>query len=965
MENFAKKLAINHNVSNSSNKKKYPLNKLKEDYAIVSKAFDILSESVAKNVSVPPAGEWLLDNFYIIEERYNSVLNELSLEKYLKLPSVNGTCRIEILAKEIVEFTDGNITEEIIENFINAYQSKRALSMEEIFEFPVMLEIRLIEHIRKVCDKIIISQLEKFKVESLIERVIFNKEASKQKFCNYKNINLNGEIMSYVEYMIYSLKKLGQEGTKYIEILEDEIIKAGMTSNEIIKIEHYDMATRRISMSNSILSIKNISRFNWTIIFENINNIESILLNDNIYKNMDSETKSMYRDEIKKIAKKAKVSEIYVANMVLEISKRENKHIGFFLFADERKILNEEIGLKKELKFSNNLKLFLYTFFIYFPSLLLSLIILKEKFLWGIIPFSEIFCIIINKLLSKLIKPKRLPKMEKINNDVETFVIVPTLLKEKERVKKLVEDLEVYYLANKESKLYFCLLGDTSEADSEIMPYDEEIKKTGIEETEKLNKKYGKEIFYFIYRKRVFNEKQEKWLGYERKRGMITEFANFLLTGNQGTFNVNTIKEIPKIKYIITLDADTELILDSAQKLIGIMEHPLNTPIVEQGIVKKGYGLIQPKIGVSIESSTSSLFAKLYAGNGGLDMYSGAESNIYMDLFGEGIFTGKGIFNLKIFNELLKNEIPDNTLLSHDLLEGSYLRVGLATDAQLIDGFPQRINSYMLRLSRWTRGDIQVTRWLANKKINAVSKYKILDNVRRSVLDLSLLILFFLGFAKTSLFILFFPFLIDLWESILNFKSNYKKSKNFFITINGISASFYRCVMALILLPYKSVLLTEAIFVTLYRMIISKKHLLEWVTAADAEKLLGKDLKCYIREMIASPIIGVLLVFLYAICNQKLIVTGISLMIAWFLSPYISYFISKENTKKIEKIKENDKKMLLDLANKTWNYFEKYMTKENNFLPPDNYEENRKNKIVKNTSSTNIGLRTFGNNICK
>lgn len=967
MENFAKKLAINHNVSKNSNKKSYPLNRLNENYNKISNAFDILSESAQKNVSVPPAGEWLLDNFYIIEEQYNSILNDLSLNEYIKLPSVDGVCRVQVLARELVKYVDGNITEEVIENFINAYQTKRTLSMEEIWYFPLMIKIALIEHIRRVCDKIIISQLEKFKVESLIERVILGKENSKQKFYDYKNINLNGEIMSYIEYMIYSLKKMGQDGIKYIEILEAEIEKAGMTSSEIIKIEHYDMATRRISMSNAITSIKNISRFNWQFIFERINNIENILVEDDIYTKMDFDTKAMYREEIKKISKLAKVSEIYVTNIIMELSKNENKHIGFFLFDDDKKKLYEKLGINGNINkdFSNATKLFLYTFGIYLPSFALSIILFKEKFLWGIIPFSEIFCLIINKIVTKIKKPRKLPRLEEIEDDVGTFVIVPTLLNNKERVKKLVSDLEVYYLANRDAKLYFCLLGDVSEINTEEAPYDEEIKKTGVEEIEKLNKKYNEKIFYFVYRKRVYNKCQGKWLGYERKRGMITEFNNFLLTGEQGTFQINTIKEIPKIKYIITLDADTELVLESAQKLIGIMEHPLNRPVIENGIVKKGYGLIQPKIGVSIESSTASLFSKLYAGSGGLDMYSGAESNVYMDLFGEGIFTGKGIFSVEVFQKVLKEEIPENTVLSHDLLEGSYLRVGLASDIELIDGFPPRVNSYMLRLQRWTRGDIQIIKWFANKKINALSKYKIFDNVRRSILDISILILLFNGFTKSALFVLFFPFIIDAISTLLNFKTNYKKTKNFFITINGMNASLYRCIMALILLPYKAILLLEAIIITLYRMFISKKHLLEWVTAADAEKLLGKDLKSYIKEMIISPIIGLGLLLTYSIYYKNLLYTGISFFVAWIMTPFISYLISKENIKKIEKPKEKDKKILLDIAKRTWNYFDKYMTKENNFIPPDNYQENRKKQIVKNTSSTNIGLRTFSNNISK
>lgn len=214
MDNFAKKLAINHNVIKNSNKKTYPLNSLKEDYEIISKAFDILTESVSKNVSIQPSGEWLLDNFYIIEEQYNSILNDLKLKEYTKLPSVEGESRIFLIAKELINFTDGNITEDIIENFINAYSSKRALTMDEIWKLPLMLKIALIKHIREVSDKILKSQLEKFKVESILERLVINKEVPNQKFKEYRNVNLNGEILSYVEYMIYSLKKLRERWRK-------------------------------------------------------------------------------------------------------------------------------------------------------------------------------------------------------------------------------------------------------------------------------------------------------------------------------------------------------------------------------------------------------------------------------------------------------------------------------------------------------------------------------------------------------------------------------------------------------------------------------------------------------------------------------------------------------------------------------------------------------------------------------
>lgn len=749
MENFAKRLAIDHKVLEESNKLYFPLKFVSEDFKIIRDAYEILSESVTKNVPIPPSGEWLLDNFYIIEEQVNSIRNSLNLSKYKKLPSVKGFARIYIIAKEFVKYTNGIVTRENIEIFINAYESKKAILQSELYELPMMLQIALIEQIRVVAQKIIAGQLQKFKVESLIERIIVNKDATKQKFHKYKNINLNNEATSYVEYLIYLLKKMGEDGAApYLEILEEEINKIGTTSSEIIKSEHYDMAVRRICISNSILSIKNISRLNWMSIFENINCIEKLLSKNEQYEKLDFSTKEMYRKIVEKLAQKATVSEIYVASQVIELADERDCDIGEFLIGERKQLLLDRIEYKKSfgermLEFVKAHKLFEYLTAIYLPTIVLGIIISPKFFLILFIPLSEVFVTIVNKVVTKIVKPRLLPRVEKNDEEINTFVIVPTLLNSAERVRGIMKNIETYYLGNKMDGLYFCLLGDASEEKTKIAEHDAEIEKTGLDEVRRLNEKYNTNIFNFIYRKRVYNESQESFLGYERKRGMIMEFNDFLINENQGTFKVNTIKDIPKIKYVITLDADTELVLDSAKKLIGTMEHPLNKPVVQKGRVVKGYGLIQPKIGVSIQSSNASIFSKLFAGSGGIDIYTTAESNVYQDVFGEAIFTGKGIYNVEVFNEVLKNEIPENTVLSHDLLEGSYIRVGLASDVELIDGFPSKINSYMLRLHRWARGDWQIIRWLKNKKINGLSKYKILDNLRRSLVDIFLTLLFF------------------------------------------------------------------------------------------------------------------------------------------------------------------------------------------------------------------------------
>ncbi len=948
MESFAKKLAINNKVQKKSNEKTFPIIELEENFLKVAKAYDILNESVSLSVDIPPSGEWLLDNYYLIEEQFNSIKNEITLEKYKSLPAINGVSRIFVLAKELVKYTDANITEENLEVFLKAYQSKKSILMEELWIMPTMLKLSLINYISDICEKILDSQLQKFKVESLVERIIKNRSDREQNFIKYRNIKLDTEATAYVEHLMYSLKKLGKDGKNYIETLEEEVKKVGTTINDVVKFEHYDMAIRRVSMANSITSIRNISRYNWQIIFEETNGIEQILQKDFWYENLDYETRNSYREEIQKISKKTKISEKYIASKVVELSK--NGHIGEFLIGDKKCKLYKALGIRYR---ENKNVLAKYLIAIYLPTVIFSILFAKKFFWIALIPLSEFFVSLVNKIVSKNVRPKRLPRVEKIPEDVSTFVVVPTLLNSGDRVRKMIRNLEVYYLGNKIDNLYFALLGDASETLFEKMEYDEEIIKTGIEETKRLNEKYGKEIFFFLYRKRVYNEKQGTWLGYERKRGMLTEFNKFLLTGNQGTFIVNTINKNLNIKYVITLDADTELIMDSAKKLIGIMEHPLNTPVIENGIVTKGYGIVQPKVGISLESSKASIFAKVFAGSGGIDIYSTAESNVYQDLFGEAIFTGKGIYNVKVFDEVISNEIPENTVLSHDLLEGSYIRCALASDIEVIDGFPSKLNSYMLRQHRWVRGDFQILSWIYKGPLNKLSRYKIFDNLRRSMVSIFTLLLMFCGFYNIALFTLFAPFFIDAVEKVLSKRDKNYKVKKYMPIISGLVGSLYRCTLNLIFLPYNAFIMLKAIVVTLYRMFVSKKHLLEWVTAADAEKMLGSDLLTFAKEMWIVPLCGLILMLVSDAYTMPIAVT---LFFIWLISPIIAWTISLPLEQKNNRNKNESESFIKDVAKRTWDFFYKYMNAENNYIPPDNYQENRKNEVTNLTSATNIGL---------
>lgn len=553
-----------------------------------------------------------------------------------------------------------------------------------------------------------------------------------------------------------------------------------------------------------------------------------------------------------------------------------------------------------------------------------------------------------------------------------------------EKVKKLTEKLEVYYLANKSDNMYFTILGDCTSGSKEKEDYDEEIKNIGLSEIERLNKKYPKEgakRFNFIYRKRIWNKKEGCYLGWERKRGLLTELNEFLvkekINTHQNTFAVNTMEgyeEELAIKYIITLDADTNLTLNSGIELIEAMAHPLNKPEIDEKkkVVIKGFGLIQPRVGIELESSFKSKFTEIFAGDGGVDSYTNAISDIYQDNFEEGIYTGKGIYDLEVFCKVMKNKIPENTVLSHDLLEGCYLRCGLSSDIMLLDGYPSTYSSYIARLLRWVRGDWQIAKWLKSGDLNKLSKYKIFDNLRRSLVEIFCIInlAFLLGteiFAnvKISTFVIItvlsivISSLIDVLNYIIFRKENVKTQKKFTKKIDGLQASIYRGGISIITLPTKAYLSLASIIKTIYRMKITKEHLLEWMTSEEAEKQSKNDLKTMYRFMLPNVIAGgVAGIFCFLIKDIFAIWTLAIFALIWLIAPFIMWKISKQEKakKNIEKLNKEEIEYVKKIAEDTWKYFSEYMNKQNNFLPPDNFQESRREKIVQRTSSTNIGL---------
>ena len=1020
LENHIKDTLLSFDYKKESDRKTFPIKYLKSDYKYILNVYKLLNHHVKLGIKIHSAGEWILDNFYIIEENVKLIEKELTIKKYKKLIGVRngeykGIPRIEILAEEIVSCTDLNLDYDNLEHIMNAYSKVDSLTLSEIECFELFLKMSIIGKIRLICEKIYISEIQKYKVENLIERLIENKGKAERnypyeyKFNKYIEKNLDYSRKAFIEYLSYKLKMYGKVTSKYQEVLEKEVEKIGETVSEIIRKEHINVASYKVTIGNGIMSLKRLGHISFLEVYGKLNIAEKNLNLDptNVYPKMDSKTKELYRREIEHISRKYKISEKYITEKILELCNRhfekgKKAHVGYYLIDVGKKELLKILGIdvrKYEFLEDNRIQKIYISFFIVLTliisfgiSLFLSdmnIFLTLILFLLIIIPVSEIVLRIINYILSKCKKPKVVPKMEYLNEipeESKTFVVIPTIISDTKKIDDLIRKIEVYYLANKLKNVYFAILGDVTEENKKETNKDKEIINYGIKQIEKLNQKYSlnddvNEIkkFHFLYRERKWNAGEEKYIGWERKRGLLYTFNLYIKGKIKNDFIVNTLekeKNIPDIKYIITLDSDTKLGFDTVKQMVGAMDHILNIPEYEENNVVSGYGIMQPKIGVELDSFNKTLFTRLYSKQGGIDLYSQVGFDIYQDYFKEGIFTGKGIYNVDAFIKVLDNEIPENTVLSHDLLEGNFLRASNISDVLMLDSFPSKYFSYIFRNHRWVRGDIQIWKWLFSKRLNRISKFKILDNIRRTLVKpVSFILLLFILFSsnfillgtaenvfnKIDYLIVFGLSFVSLnIMYLLEFFNNfiYKESiregsmyayKKFSGEMTNSKITIIRILLDFIFLPYEAIKELDAIIRSIYRM-KNKTKILEWTVSEETDKKEYSFID-YFKEMYVNLIIGIIFIL---IGNVYFKVFGILFLIA----PIFAYYISKKDYAKADEVSLNidNKKYLENIAEKTWGFFRDNINKENNYLITDNYQIDRKEKVVDRTSSTNIGL---------
>ena len=998
--------------------KKYlvPLYKqMQKNHKLIKETYDILNASNDIKLQLHSAGEWILDNMYIIEQEITGIKQEFSTIVIKNIPHIKDSTdrsipRIKFLTEEILENNHGVIDQYILANFMNEYQKTTYVTFEELVLLPFMLKLSILDFIAKVCVHIYSSQLQKIKVEKAldktttnIKKIDFEKYAKilKEELADQSKIRTSNT--AYIEYMAYRLKMLGTQGDKLYTNLELEVDRAGFDIEEAIEKQHREIAKTKMFVGNAIISLKNIGRTNWARVFEDINKIDEVLKEEysKEYAHMDYKTKTLYRNAIIKVAKKAKMSEMHVAKKAVECSNEMKKHVGFFLLDNEYKMyLAKKINLaipfaSKYPEQKRKINSYLYVGYIVVFAIVLTLVFNKVALhSLSILPkilLNLVFLFIsmemgektLNYFIHKLLTPGTLPRMnyENKNIDKENAVLVamPTVISSKGKIEEMVKKMEVLYLANKAENITFLILGDCKGAKTETIEQDKEFIELGTNLVAKLNEKYpikssiGATKFNFLYRKRIYNKGEGMYMGWERKRGALAHLNKLLLgkmtKEEKEKYVYLTNDNLPKVKYCLTIDEDTVIPMNSIKELVGIMAHPLNRPILDKNkkIVRKGYGLIQPSVGLDIEAANKSAFSKVFGGFGGIDIYTNAISNVYQDCFKEAIFTGKGIYDIALFEKLLGDEVPENLVLSHDLLEGSYMKTGLASDVEVQDGFPSNFISYTKRNHRWVRGDVQIIKWLLpNSPLNFLSKWKIFDNLRRSSIDIYVMILLFsaafvhsIDFTKAA-FIAFmtvnYGLLFSTIDGIIFGTKNQVRQKQYIPLIFGFKANLLKMMFNFITVPYRAYINLNAICTSAFRMLISKKNLLEWTTAASLDKKAKNNMFYFYKEMLVNTLTAI--VILLTALNGLNQISKVVIAALFIIAPAMAYALSADKKdKKVEEIiTVKQKQELVDICKRTWKFFDAVMQERYNYLPTDNYQDNRRPKMVSRTSSTNIGL---------
>lgn len=974
-------------------------------------AYRTLAEDARTAETVTPASEWLLDNFHMVEAELLEIRVGLPRSYYLQLPKIRSLelselPRVYAMAVALIRHSDGRLDLQRLTRFVSSFQMVAPLTIGELWAWPTMLKLALIENLRRLAEEILANRTGRMDADRYLEHFEAVPEEGPPP-------DLPDALpTAYVVRLLERVREFGPRVSQLRARLDERFAADHLTLEDVIRAEHQKQAGCQVSMGNAITSLRFCASLDWSQFFERVSMVEQTLQHDpaGVYANMDFASRDRYRKAVEDLAGPTGEAQMRVALRSIERARQaadqhprghQAAHVGYHLIGDGRRSFEVDVAYRPSVGQRIHASIVAHATLFYLGSvgvLTGSGVILAVALLPGwrdhawaaalaLIPASELAIALVQWLVAAVVPPQRLPRLDLrggVPEEGRTMVIVPTLLTSVRQVQSVLEHLAVQALGNDDAHIHFAILGDFTDAPAAEMPNDREILAAARAGLEDLNARYGRgrtDRFYLFHRARRWNPQENCWMGWERKRGKIEEFNRLLLGATDTSYGLQLgdPSVLRKIRYCITLDADTRLPRDAARQLIGIALHPLHAARVDLRLrrVTTGYGILQPRVSVTMWSSARSLFSRVYSGHTGVDPYTTAVSDTYQDLFSEGIYTGKGLYDVAAFTVALDGRVPENALLSHDLFEGLYARPALVSDVEVVDDYPSSVLTHMHRQHRWIRGDWQVLPWLLpwvpgrhgieRNGLSLISRWKILDNLRRSLVPPALVVLLAAGWTVLPdrpliwtlavLTVMAFPLYQPLLRLIRG--PSFRQPWDVFLRIIGqdLSTAIAQLLVEITLLTYQAYRIVHAIAVTLVRLVIQRR-LLEWATAARVARVVGKyGIARFLLEMAVSPIIAVILLWIILATRPSAAIVAAPFLVLWLLAPVIAYELSRPGvvTQKFQ-LGPSDRALLRRVARKTWRFFETFMGPEHHGLPPDNYQEAPVEVVAHRTSPTNIGM---------
>ena len=1011
------------------------LPRLADNARVLLAAYDLVTAAATPGQRIVPAEAWLLDNFYLIEQQIGLARRHLPRGYSRQLPRLAegpsaGFPRIYDLALELISHMDGRVDSDNATHIVAAYQTVEPLQLGELWAFPIMLQLALLENLRRVGLRIARRREERDAAITWADRMHAMAEKEPKQLVQLLAEFANADVPLTAPFVEEFYARLQAQGPAMAFIqtwVEQKLIEQGVTATQLSEAAGRTAATNQISIANSIGSLRFIGAMDWRIYVESLSVVEQTLREDptGMHANQDFPTRDRYRHVIEDVARGSSCSESAVARQAIVLaqtaaarigSNDRASHVGYYLIDHGRDMLERGVNCRVswKLRFSRASRPFRLILYLG-PILLLTALATSVVLLsfdgfrpgdwryWflgmtGLISGSALAVSLVNLFVTLVFAPRALPRLdfsEGIPFIYRTMVVVPTLLSGLQEIDDLLEALEIRYLGNRDPHLFFALLTDFRDAPERMLPDDDALLARASAGVQALNETYREDrpcIFYLFHRPRVWNTYERVWMGYERKRGKLEQFNAVLRGGETASFSdiVGDQSILSSIKYVITLDTDTQLPRDTARTLIGNLAHSLNRPVydAEKGRIVEGYAILQPRASISLISAGQSRFTKLFAGESGIDPYTREVSDVYQDIFGEGSFIGKGIYDVDAFRQAVDGRFPDNLILSHDLLESGYARSALVTDVDIIEEHPASYAIEASRRHRWIRGDWQLAGWLLPhvpgssgsngskgkrqpNPLSALSVWKIFDNLRRSLVPPALLALLTGGWlfgpgpawVWTLLVatVVGLPVLLGAMIEFIRKPEERDWLVHLILKSKSTGHPIMLALLTLVLLPYDTLISLNAILRSGVRMLFTRRGLLLWHMRSYASRNASRTLADFSREMWVSPVLAVVLAFALWDSRSEGWLFYAPVLLLWLVSPVVGWWISMPLVSPVPDLTVDQRAFLRASARRTWRFFAKFVGPQDNWLPPDNFQEYPASGIASRTSPTNIGMSLLAN----